>query len=70
MMLRNWNDLPPEMQTEEVRKYYDILQKKKAALFFKRVFDVFASAIMLIILSPVFLVLAVAIKLDTKGPVF
>ena len=70
MMPRNWNDLPPEMQTEEVRKYYDILQKKKAALFFKRVFDIFASAIMLIILSPVFLVLAVAIKLDTKGPVF
>lgn len=70
MMLRNWNDLPPEMQTEEVRKYYDILQKKKVALFFKRVFDIFASAIMLIILSPVFLVLAVAIKLDTKGPVF
>lgn len=70
MMLLKWERLPSEMQTEEVRGYYDILKKKKVSLFFKRAFDIVVSLIMLIILSPVFLVLAVAIKLDSKGPVF
>ena len=56
MMLKKWDKLPPEMQTEEVRKYYDILKKKQVSLFFKRVFDIVASSIMLIILSPVFLI--------------
>ncbi len=70
MILKKWEDLPSEMQTDDVRKYYDILKKKKASLFFKRVFDIAASFIMLLILSPFFLILAVAIKLDSKGPVF
>ena len=26
-MLRKWEDLPQEMQTEEVRPYYDLLRK-------------------------------------------
>ncbi len=58
------------MQTEEVRKYYDILKKKKAALFFKRAFDLFASIFALLIIWPVFLILAIAIKIDSPGPVF
>ena len=70
MKLIKWEDLPSELKTEEVRKYYDILEKKKASLFWKRVFDVVVSLLMLIILSPVFLILAIAIKLDSKGPVF
>lgn len=36
----------------------------------KRVFDVIASGLGLIVLSPLFLVLAIWIKLDSKGPVF
>lgn len=36
----------------------------------KRFFDVVASGLGLIVLSPVFLLLAVWIKLDSKGPVF
>ena len=70
MMLKKWENLPPEMQTEEVRKYYDILKKKQVSLFFKRIFDIVASSIMLLILSPVFLILAIAIKIDSRGPVF
>jgi len=69
-MLRKWEKLPPEMQTAEVRSYYDILKKKQCSLFFKRVFDVVLSAVMLVLLSPVFLILAIAIKIDSPGPVF
>jgi len=36
----------------------------------KRLFDILASAIGLIILSPLFLILAIWIKLDSDGPVF
>ena len=70
MRLCAWENLPPEMQTEAVRHYYDILQAKRAGLFCKRAFDIFASLVMLVLLSPLFLILAVAIKLDSKGPVF
>ena len=70
MKIIKWEQLPPEMQTEEVRKYYDILEKKKVSLFFKRAFDIVVSFLMLIVLSPVFLVLAIAIKIDSRGPVF
>lgn len=69
-MLKKWEKLPPELQTDEVRKYYDILKKKRGALFFKRAFDIVVSLVMLIVLSPVFLILAIAIKIDSRGPVF
>ena len=70
MRLVKWEKLPSEMQTEEVRKYYDVLKKKKFALFCKRAFDIFVSLLLLVILSPMLLILAIAIKLDSKGPVF
>lgn len=70
MMLCKWEKLPSEMQCSEVREYYDILKSKQCSLFFKRLFDIIVSLMLLIILSPVFLVLAIAIKIDSKGPVF
>lgn len=70
MLLRKWEDLPLEMQTDAVRKYYDVLKKKQLSLFLKRTFDVIVSALLLILLSPVFLILAIAIKLDSPGTVF
>ena len=70
MILKKWEELPKEFQTEEVKRYYDILSKKKGSLFLKRVFDVVVSLIMLIILLPVFIILGIAIKIDSKGPVF
>ena len=36
----------------------------------KRIFDILASGCGLIVLSPLFLILAIWIKLDSKGPVF
>ena len=65
-----YQDLPPVMQKEEVKPYWDLLEKQKAALFGKRLFDIVVSALILLILSPLFLLLALAIKLDSRGPVF
>ena len=69
-MLRKWEQLPDFMKTEAVRPYYDILSKKKKTLMVKRVFDIVMAASLLILLSPVMLVIAIAVKLDSKGEVF
>lgn len=70
MMLCAWEELPEELRTEAVRPYYEILKNKQASLLMKRIFDVAVSAIMLVLLFPVFLGLGIAIKLDSPGPVF
>ena len=70
MILRSWEELPDNMKNPAVRPYYDKLNAKKCGLACKRIFDFAVSLIMLIVLSPLFLILALAIKLDSPGPVF
>lgn len=70
MILKKWEELPESLRTDEVRPYYDNLEKKRFGLICKRLFDILVSAVMLLILLPVFLILAIAIKLDSPGPVF
>lgn len=70
MGLKKWSKLPDNLKNEKTREYYDILSKKTCSLIIKRLFDIFVSAILLIILSPVLLILAVAIKIESEGPVF
>lgn len=69
-MLREWDELPQYMRTEEVRPYYEKLKHKKISLFLKRAFDVIMSALMLILLSPIMIVVSITIVLDSKGGVF
>lgn len=69
-MLKNWNELPKYMRTDEVRPYYDLLQKKRLSLFFKRVFDIVVSLIMIILCSPILLIISILIVKDSKGGVF
>lgn len=70
MRLVSWDALPEELRVEEVRPYYDSLVAKKGQLVGKRCVDIVVSALLLVLLSPVFLVLAIAIKVDSPGPVF
>lgn len=44
-------------------------QKKSASPQLKRAFDILFSLLIIIILSPIFLLIALIIKLDSKGPV-
>ncbi len=44
--------------------------KKKLSFISKRIFDILASGIALIILFPIFVIIGIFIKLDSKGPVF
>lgn len=70
MRLRAWNELPEWMRNEEVRKYHEILKRKRFTLMLKRFFDVVMSLLLLILLSWLFLILAIWIKADSKGSVF
>lgn len=70
MLVKKWEKLPQNMQCDAVRPYYEKLRKKNFSLFWKRVFDIFVSSIMLILLSLLFIILAIAIKIDSRGPVF
>ena len=70
MIWKSWQELPNDMRCEAVRSYYDILVSKHRDLMLKSVFDRLMAAILLIVLSPIFLLLAVWIKLDSEGPVF
>ncbi len=69
-MLIEYDKLPSNLKNKKVKEYYDILNKKRVYLFFKRIFDIVVSFILLVLLSPLFLILAIAIKIDSKGPVF
>ncbi len=70
MILKKWEQLPEYMRNEAVRPYYEILKKHSFSLVLKRIFDVLMSLILLILLSPVFLIVSIWIKLDSEGPVF
>lgn len=70
MVLKKWDELPEALKNDEVRVYYDILSKKKGSLILKRLSDIAGSTLLLILLSPLFLILAIVIKADSKGPIF
>ena len=69
MALAKWDNLPAEMRCDEVRKYYDILAKRRGQLALKRCFDLAVALILFVFLAIPMAVIAILIKLDSKGPV-
>ncbi len=69
-MLKKWDELPEFMKTPQVRPYYDALAKKQVSLFFKRVFDIVAALVLLVLLSPVLVVISFLVSTDSPGGAF
>lgn len=69
MIIKQWKDVPSNMKNDSVKKYYDILHKKRFSLFAKRIFDIIVAVLMCIIFSPIFIIISIAIKIDSKGPI-
>lgn len=67
--MRKWNELPQDMQVEEIKKYYEILQKHKMGMRAKRFFDILVSIFLIVLTCPVLLLLSILIKIDSKGSV-
>ena len=68
--MKSFDKLPEQFQCEEVKAYYDILCKKTASLVFKRIVDIVAAFILLIILILPIVVISIIIKCTSKGKVF
>lgn len=64
-----WEKLPAQMQREEVKEFYDILQKKRGSLVAKRIFDLIFSVLLLVLLSPFMLIIAIAVKCTSPGEI-
>lgn len=54
---------------EYIKNFAPCKKKKLFYRFFKRIFDFVVSLFALIVLSPIMLVIAIAVKCDSKGPV-
>ena len=65
-----YKDLPKEFQNNAVKKYYEIVSRKKTSLLFKRIFDIIFSIFILLILFIPIIIISIAIKLDSNGSVF
>ena len=63
-------NIDKRFETEAVKKYRALIEKKKISLFLKLLFDKVLALILLIPLSPIILGIAICIKLDSEGPVF
>jgi lipopolysaccharide/colanic/teichoic acid biosynthesis glycosyltransferase len=70
MYIKQFEKLPQDLQKEEIRPYFEYLQTRKGSLFFKRVLDILAAALVLTISSPALILAAIGIKLTSKGPLF
>ncbi|HHZ06915.1 MAG TPA: sugar transferase [Clostridiales bacterium] len=70
MFLIKWEDLPDRIRTDAVRPYYDLLQKKKGHLVWKRLGDIFVSLILIVVLIIPMIIIGIVVKAGSKGPLF
>ena len=70
MLIRDFNNLPAVMKSDAVRIYYDMLNEKRASMVLKRLFDIVFSLLLILLLSPLMLITALMVILDSRGPVF
>lgn len=68
--MKSFENLPSQFQCAEVKEYYDILCKKTGSLFMKRATDILFSIILLIFLIIPIIIISLAVKFTSKGPVF
>lgn len=64
------NNREKKLKYVDTAEKYELRFSQKLYCGFKAVCDFFIALIALIILSPLFLIVAIAIKIDSKGPVF
>ena len=69
MILKKWEDIPEIFHHSDVKKYYDILEKKKFQLVLKRLFDIIVSLILIVILIVPMVIIGIIIKCTSKGKV-
>lgn len=67
--MKSFDKLPQQFRCDEVKPYYDILKKSRAKLVIKRILDILLSLILLVFLILPIVIIAITVKLTSKGPV-
>lgn len=67
--MKRWEELPEYMKNQEVLHYYGILQKKRAGLAAKRIFDFIMSVILIVVLFPFMILIGIAVKITSPGEI-
>ena len=70
MLPRQYAKLPQNSESRVMADCVAVLERRKATLFFKRFFDVWIALTLSLVLTPLLLVIAVAIAIDSRGGVF
>lgn len=68
--MKKWEQLPEYIRCKEARPYYDLLKRKWFYRFVKRLFDIVASFILLILLFFPSLIIGIFICCTSKGGAF
>lgn len=68
--MKKWDSLPDFMKKEEVRPYYEALEKHRAGLAVKRILDIFFAMILFVILLPFMFLIGILVGVTSKGGVF
>lgn len=68
--MKAFKDLPENLRTEEVRSYYEALQKHRGSLVLKRIFDFVVSLVLFCILLPFMIVIGILVGTTSRGGVF
>lgn len=68
--MKAFKDLPEDLRTEEVRPYYEALQKHRGSLVLKRIFDFVVSLVLFCILLPFMIVIGILVGTTSRGGVF
>lgn len=68
--MKKWENLPDFMKKEEVRPYYEALDKHRAGLAIKRVVDIFFALLLFVILLPFMILIGILVGVTSRGSVF
>ena len=69
--MKKWKDWPSYLKNEEVKLFYNVLRKKKFYRLVKRLFDIVASLILIVILFIPSLLVLIIITFTSRGsPIF
>ena len=63
-------NITQDISSISTKKYTEALIKKTPYRVLKRIMDVILATIGLLVLSPIFAIIALLIKLESKGPIF
>ena len=69
-MWKRWDRLPEFMQIDEVRPYWESLDRKKKQIAIKRIADIVLAGGLIVPMSVPMAIISLLIKMDSDGPVF